>query len=353
MLQHAKGLGRVRIWKLIQQYGSPQKVIEAGLDEKKGFLFNRWELTDWKEDWERVQEAEVQLISYQDPSYPKNLLKISNFPLMLYVKGALIDRDTQNLAIVGTRCATLYGKERCEEIAKELAEQGLTITSGLARGIDTAAHRGALRAKGRTIAVIGSGLGHIYPRENVSLGHEIAEHGALISEFSMKTPPNRFLFPRRNRIVSGLSLGVLLVESPIKGGGMITMRLGKEQKKPLFALPGRVDWPSFEGNHQLLKEGKAKLVENATDLLKNLSLSYSKLISKETYPHLTEEERLFLNRLPQEEKTIEELVLLTQLPIIKLNVLLIRLVLKKAIKEFPGKIYKKINRSYGENTNYC
>ncbi|NGX54684.1 MAG: hypothetical protein KR126chlam2_00299 [Chlamydiae bacterium] len=292
-----------------------------------------------KEDLELAERYGVSVISYQDPRYPKKLLTLRNFPPLLYVKGEISPEDEVAIGVIGTRNATLYGKEMAERVGGELAERGICVVSGLARGIDTAAHRGALRT-GRTIAVIGSGLANIYPRENQGLAEEIGANGAVISEFPMAMPPLRQNFPRRNRLISGLAMGLCLVESPLKGGGMITMEMGKRQGKKLFAFPGRVDWPTFEGNHRLIKEEKAKLVENGKEIAAAFSLDQN-IFRPSFKVFLTEEEKKFLALLPPEEKSIEELALLTQLPAMKLNVLLTRMVLKKTMKEFPGKIYKK------------
>ncbi len=343
ILIHSHGLGRVKIKKLIEAFGSAEKIIEAGWNPKTRLLFEKHPVSDWESDLELVEKENVHLISYPDPLYPKNLLCIPDYPLLLYVKGDLAPQDNQGLAVIGTRNATLYGKQIAEKIAAEMAASGISIISGLARGIDTAAHSGALKAKGRTVAIIGSGLSCVYPTENWGLAAKIAaEGGALISEYPMKTAPAKGLFPQRNRIVSGIAQAVCLIESPNEGGSMITMDIASHQKKQLFALPGRVDFPTFEGNHWLIKQKKAELFENSLDLLKYFNATPSKEV-KTTPPGLfTHEETQFLQKFGTEEKSIEELVLLTQLPIMQLNVLLTRLVLKKVIKEFPGKIYKKV-----------
>ena len=339
-LLHTRGLGRAKIWKLIECYGSAEEVLKVGLDAQKKVLFNKWEVQNWEEDLERAEKEKIHLITYQDSRYPKNLLQIPDFPLLLYVKGELISGDNKSLALIGTRNATLYGKQMAEKIAKELVGAGIEVVSGLARGIDTAAHQGALEGKGRTLAVIGSGLSKLYPQENRYLADKIASSGAVISEFPMEMAPSKGLFPQRNRIVSGMSQGVCLIESPIKGGAMLTMGMGEMQKKPLFAIPGRLDWPTFEGNHALLKQKRAHFFERGADLLDYFQFPQTQEIK--IYPVLTQEEQAFFSKLPAEEKSIEELVLLTQLPIMQLNVFLTRLVLKKVVKEFPGKTYKKL-----------
>jgi len=342
IMLHARGLGRTTALQLIEAYGSAENAVLQGWDPQQRLFFDKWKVADWEIDWEIAEKEKVTLLTYDQELYPKNLLKSPGFPLILYVKGTLLPSDHQSLALVGTRNATLYGKQAAETLAKEIAPCGITIVSGLARGIDTAAHEGTLKGSGRTFAVLGSGLSTIYPSENRALSSKIVDSGALISEFPMKTAPSPGLFPQRNKTISGLSLGVCLVESPLEGGGMITMRVAEQQNKTLFALPGRIDWPTFEGNHLLLKQNKARLITCSSDLLNFFNRSPMKNLTQHSQPGLTEEEIALLAKFTQQEKSVEELVLLTQLPIMQLNVLLTRLVLKKVVKEFPGKIYKKI-----------
>lgn len=340
ILSHVRGFSRKKILEYIERYGSAASVVEQGLHRDNRLLFDTWVVDDWEEDLELIEKEKVQLISYDNPLYPESLREIPDFPLLLYVKGVWPD-DRVGVAVIGTRFATLYGKENGRKLSHDLTKQGITIVSGLARGIDTAAHCGALEAGGRTLAIIGSGISCLYPRENQALAEKICENGAVISELSMNTPPDRRHFPKRNRIISGISRATILVESPLVGGGMLTMKLSEQYNKPCFALPGRIDWPSFEGNHRLIKEKKAELLENAEDLMSKINIPH---FSSSSPPilNLSEEERAFLDKLPPQEKNIEELVLLTQYPMMKLNVMLTRLTLRKAIKEFPGKIYKKV-----------
>jgi DNA processing protein len=259
------------------------------------------------------------------------------------MQGELLKEDQRCLAIVGTRQASVYGQEMAHRLSRELAQAGFTIVSGLARGIDTAAHRGALE-KGRTLAVLGSGLACIYPTENIALAGAIRQQGALISEFAMATPPDRQNFPQRNRIVSGMTLGTILIEAPQQSGAMLTVERALNQGRPVFALPGRVDQDSFRGNHALIKERKAELIENVEDILKNFECSLP-LVFKPTQKlpfRLEKEEEELLRQMPIQEISVEELVAHIQWPVAKLNGLLMSLVLKKIVKEYPGKIYKKI-----------
>jgi DNA processing protein len=346
-------LGSLKIRMLLQHFGSPSCVLTAkpqdvthtpGITSKIMENWGWWQHDlSWQKNLELVTKHDISLLSFTHPEYPKCLMHLSDFPVLLYIKGKIEECDQKSLAIVGTRTATSYGKEMASKIACDLASVGFTVVSGLARGIDTAAHFGALQS-GRTIAVIGSGLANIYPKENKNLADSISNKGALISEFPMVTPPLRQNFPQRNRIVGRLSLGIILIEAPEKSGAMITMAKGLSQGLKLFALPGRADCENFKGNHRLIKEGKATLIENAEDICNYFSKLFNiNKINKETdqFPSLKEEESRLFRQLPNEEISIEEIVLLTKLPISKLNILLMGLVLKKAMKELPGKMYKK------------
>jgi len=208
-------------------------------------------------------------LHFQDKDYPTNLRYVYQPPATIYLEGNIIAQDQIAIAIVGSRRATDYGLRNAERLGFELAAKGITIISGLARGVDSAAHRGALKAKGRTIAVLGSGLNKIYPPENKKLAQEVAQNGALISEFTPDTPPHRLNFPRRNRIISGLSLGVVVVEAAKRSGALITANFALEQGREVFALPGKVDSFTSGGVHDLIKEG-AKLIESTEDIIEEL-----------------------------------------------------------------------------------
>jgi DNA processing protein len=223
---------------------------------------------DWdkiKLELDRTIKAGIKIITYSDELYPAKLLNIYDRPAFLYVKGNLT-KDEINIAMVGSRQASTYGKYTTERISRELAIKGITIVSGLARGIDAAAHRGALTASGITIAVMGSGLDVIYPPENKKLYAEIVQSGAVISEYPLGTPPLASNFPARNRIISGMSYGVVVVEAGEKSGSLITARLALEQGREVFAVPGSIDSSSARGTNKLIKQG-AKLIENIDDIL--------------------------------------------------------------------------------------
>lgn len=355
ILSLTPGLGAIKGRQLIERFGSACEVIRAdnaslsefsGLSSKTYQAWGWWDRNPcWKKEIECGGAGGVQLIPYHSPAFPKPLLAFNDSPLLIWVKGNLEALNSESVAVVGTRNASLYGQEMAESISASLAGNGITVVSGLARGIDTKAHLGALKA-GKTVAVLGSGLGNIYPKENQSLAKTISETGgAVISEFSYSEPPAKHHFPKRNRIVSGMSLGALLIEAPLKSGAMITMEMAADKKKKLFALPGRADSDSFKGNHRLIKEGSAMMVESAEDLLQSIGkqfiLNGLKNINCDSSLVLEKEESELLQMMPKEELNIEDLVKITKLPIIKLNILLMGLILKQAVKEYPGKIYKK------------
>ncbi len=348
-------LGSIKIRLLIEHFGSAVTAIQAKKEDLAllpGFgakILNSWDhfihSHDIRKNLELVERFQTTIITYQDPRYPKRLLELPDHPVLLYVKGNYAKQDQRCLAIVGTRHASLYGLEMAKKISKELAQAGFTIISGLASGIDTAAHQGALEA-GRTLAILGSGISNIYPTENCDLASKITNQGALISEFPMTAPPDRTHFPQRNRIVSGMSMGTLLIEAPFRSGAMLTMNNALSQNRPLFALPGRADLDNFRGNHHLIKQRKAHLIEGSQDILNFFGELFH--LPASTPPAcsplipLEKEEVELIKKLPQEELSIDEIFKRTQLPIHQLNVLLMSLVLKKVIREYPGKIYKKI-----------
>jgi DNA processing protein len=213
----------------------------------------------------------ISLISQQDARYPELLRTIEDPPRFLFAKGEYQTSDNFAVAIVGTRHATQYGLQQAERLASELSRCGFTLISGLALGIDGAAHRGALSVEGRTIAVLGSGLLHIFPQEHHDLAENIVAHGMILSEYTPDQVPQRGMFPQRNRIISGLSLGVLIIEAPLQSGALITATLAAKQGRQIFAVPGRIDQETSRGCHQLIRDG-AVLVESVDDLLKHLSL---------------------------------------------------------------------------------
>lgn len=271
------GLGGEGARRLLKEFGSPEAVLAASVGSLRAFVKPEVAaeigkgITDealtsaltWLED------ASNCIVTLADRDYPQALLNIPDPPLLLYVKGRpdLLNRPT--LAVVGSRSATPQGLRNAEAFAKSLSDAGFCVISGMALGIDTAAHRGALCGLGSSIAVVGTGLDKVYPAANRDLAHALASQGALVSEFPLGTPPLAANFPRRNRIISGMSLGCLVVEASLQSGSLITARLALEQGREVFAIPGSIHAPQSKGCHALLKQG-AKLVEAARDILEEL-----------------------------------------------------------------------------------
>lgn len=276
------GIGPVTFKKLLTHFESLENAWSANINEFTSLGLNRPTLEQIRTqrlkinpDWqmERLAKEKIDLITIEDKNYPKLLKEIYAPPALLYVKGKFEPNDESSLAIVGTRKLTDYGRQITSLITTDLVKAGLTIISGLAKGIDTIAHQTALKAKGRTIAVLGTGIDKqsIYPTVNRYLAEEITRSGALISEFPIGTQPLAQNFPQRNRIVSGLSLGVLIIEAPMKSGALITTRNALEQNRDVFAIPGHILSPNSLGPNSLIKMG-AKLVSQADDILKELNL---------------------------------------------------------------------------------
>ncbi|MDR2756295.1 MAG: DNA-processing protein DprA [Planctomycetaceae bacterium] len=275
------GIGSMLTQRLLNRFGNAESVLnatESQLQEVEGIgskiannisqahsIYHPEVLID------QCRTNGISLISKQDVRYPQLLRTIDDPPFFLFVKGEFQASDNLAIAIVGTRNATQYGHQQAERLASELSQYGFTIISGLALGIDGAAHRGALSMEGRTIAVLGSGLLHIFPQEHHDLAENIITHGMIISEYLPDQVPQRGMFPQRNRIISGLSLGVLIIEAPLQSGALITATLAAKQRRQVFAVPGRVDQESSRGCHQLIRNG-AILVESVEDLLKHFDL---------------------------------------------------------------------------------
>jgi len=342
ILQHTPKLDRLQRRKYLEEFGSAENLVEYGLNKNKERLVNQFDISsDWKKELEICEKEEISLVAIGDPLYPTLFSKLKAPPNLLRMQGKAEALQKPIVSMVGTRNATLYGKEIAFEIASQLAYSGVVVASGLARGIDTASHKGAL-SRGETIAIIGSGLKRLYPRENEKLAESIANQGVVMSEYPLFTPPARFTFPQRNRLIAAACKGIVLIESPEKGGSMITMEYAEKENKELFTIPARLEMETFKGNFALLKEQRALLIESAADILNRLQIFSKKNKDKINIELNSEEQRLHLP-LSDGEKSINELVLLTQLPMMQLNVLLTRLILKGLVKEFPGKVYKWVN----------
>jgi DNA processing protein len=347
-------VGPVRYISLVRHFGSPQKVLDAAKDElaelpdigpviasniKKGVS---WE--DAEKQTELIDKSGVRLVNFKEEQYPKNLLSIYDPPPFLFVKGEITKEDKNAIAIVGCRSASAYGKRITENIARELADRGITIISGMARGIDSIAHNSALKDKGRTIAVFGSGLDVIYPPENRKLADKIISSGALISEFTMQTKPEAPNFPRRNRLISGLSLGVVVVEAGAKSGALLTANCALEQNREVFAIPGNLGAKTSEGTNRLIKQG-AKLVTSVEDILEELRMtiqgikSPSGIKSEEDLSHLSEKEKNIYQLLSGEPYHIDKIATQASISVSDALSLLLSLELKGMVKQLSGKMF--------------
>jgi len=346
-------IGSIRLNKLLCYFSRPEDIFAAsperlmqvaGITEKIAAKIRSFKEEELQQELALARELNLGIISQEDAEYPENLKNIPDPPLVLYVKGKLLGEDKLALAIVGSRLASLYGLTNAEHFAAQLAGLGFTIISGMARGIDTAAHRGALKAGGRTIAVIGSGFNHLYPRENKGLAERIAQNGAVLSEFPINTTPLKQNFPQRNRLISGLSLGVLVAEAARNSGALITADFALEQGREVFALPGKIDTLTSWGTHALIKQG-AKLVSGLEDILEELkSPLKEELCLKKPRPSpqikrdlLDGEESLLYNLIPKQPVALDDIIQNCNLGIPRVSVLLLSLRFKKLIQELPGK----------------
>lgn len=278
LLNMVQDIGYIRLKGLLDEFKSPENILRApveGLRSVKGIgpsiakaVKNAGSDYDVEKEIALAEKSGVVILTVFDEDYPERLKNIYDPPVILYVKGSIKKEDSLAVSIVGSRKCTYYGMNMADNIAEKLAFSGVTVVSGLARGIDTAAHKGALKS-GRTIAVLGSGLGNIYPAENKPLSEKIAQNGAVVSEFPMHMPPNKNNFPQRNRIISGLSAAVLVVEAANKSGALITADFALEQGRDVFAVPGAAGRLSSAGTNSLIKQG-AKLIDSAEDILEEL-----------------------------------------------------------------------------------
>ena len=276
-LNEIPGLGNSAFCRLLAKFGSPEEIFSASISQLREFvdddiaqkIQNGIDLEAIKPTLDWLQKDNAHLVTFADSTYPQKLLEISNPPAVLYAIGNLQWLNHPTIAMVGSRSATPQGEKNAENFAESLCNQGLCVVSGMALGIDGASHRGAIKANGATIAVVGTGLDIVYPARHRDLAHKIAERGLIISEFPLGTPSKAQNFPRRNRLISGLSLGCLVVEANIDSGSLITARLSAEQGREVFAIPGSIHSPVTKGCHQLIKQG-AKLVENVQDILEEL-----------------------------------------------------------------------------------
>lgn len=297
------------------------------------------------------RENNITIIDIESPYYPKLLKEISSPPLVLYVKGELGVLNKFSVGIVGSRNPTAYGLQNAYIFARELTMANFAVVSGLASGIDTAAHQGALALRGKTIAVLGSGLGKIYPKENRQISDKISGNGAIVSEFSFNSPPLAKHFPRRNRIIAGLSVGLLVVEAAIKSGSLITAKYALQENREIFAIPGNINNNLSVGTHQLIKQG-AKLVENIDDILVELTLYYNVVevkLPSSSYGELADEYQTVYDAVSCSVTEVDVVIKSTGLEVSLILTILTRLELDGYLNRIPGG-YVKIRRPY-ERTN--
>lgn len=341
-------IGSARLETLLGYFGRPQEIFKSGrgvLDRLLGCRISEsiasFDKCRLEKDLTQAREAGLEILTLMDPEYPRNLREIPSAPIVLYVRGRINASDSLSLGIVGSRRASFYGLSCADKFAAELSRNNLTIVSGLARGVDTCAHRGALRAGGRTIAVMGSGFNHIYPPENRALVEEIPRNGAVVSEFPMETLPLAQNFPRRNRLISGLSLGVLVTEASRNSGALITVDFALEQGRDVFAIPGRIDTSSSGGTNELLKQG-ARLVTCSQDIIEELNLDdagRTSSLAPEAKENIlcAKEAGMLYNCIGDKAVTVDELIGKTSFPAGMVLGLVLGLRLKGLVRELPGK----------------
>ncbi len=365
LLNMISGVGTVRSKVLIEYFGEPNKIFEQSIESISRIKGISEALADkiiyWEKDinlsaeLEFAQMSGTQIITLADTEYPEILKGIYDPPLCLYVRGKLPDFSYNSLAIIGSRRATIYGRKMAKHLAEEAVLTGWKVISGLAFGIDAVAHQATVDAGGITVAVLGGGLSRIHPQEHVPLARDIINTGgALISEFPMKFPVSRQSFPRRNRIVSGLSRAVLVVEAGLKSGALITANLAMDQGKDVFAVPGHVDNPQAKGCHKLIKQG-AKLTEDFNDILEDYDFlpgfapmdevnevsenEPEKIFEPSKPDNMSEDEYQIIQLLHGEAKSFDYLAGITNIPVANLNGLLTKMAMKMMLVQHPGKIY--------------
>jgi DNA processing protein len=342
------GIGRVRFNQIENHFGDLELAWKAPISALKQARLEDnviRAISTWRpkisldDEMAKLKRFGVQILTWHDDSYPAHLKEIYDYPPILYIRGRLTAADEWSLAVVGTRRATAYGRQVTEEIVTDLARNNITIISGLARGIDSVAHQAALDAGGRTIAVLACGLDIIYPAENLNLSHRIMENGALISEYPLGTKPKPEHFPRRNRILSGMSLGVLVTEAGEDSGALITADLALEQNRDVLAVPGSILSPASRGTNNLIKEG-AKLVQKCQDILEELNLRAvaQQLEFKEIIPE-SETESALLKRLSAEPTHIDSICVGSGLPVATVSSTLAMMELKGLVRSVGNMSY--------------
>ncbi len=354
-LNMLRGIGPVRVVKLLEALGSPEAILQArpqslrrvpGIGGEVSETIAAWETqVDLAGEMKRVEAFGAEVVTRSDPAYPQILREIHDPPIVLYVWGDSSVLDSRSVGVVGTRKPSLYAADCAKKLSYQMAYAGLTVASGLARGIDTAAHQAALAAKGRTVAVLGSGLENLYPPENRELAEKIAAGGgALISEFPMQTKADRQTFPMRNRIISGLSFGLLVVEAGAQSGALISANQAAEQGRSLYVIPGRIDNPTAIGSNRLIQQG-AKLVMSAQDILDDFGLLFreqQELKTPTTGATLSEAEQTVRDAIGDDETAFDTIIAKCGLPTHEVSSTLLALEMRRLVKQLPGSRFVKI-----------
>ena len=350
-------VGPIRLRHMLELFGDPESILKASADQLArvhGVGRDTAEsIADWENridltrELERIDDFDCFVVTGADPIYPNALNEIYDPPIVLYVQGTLEEKDHHGVAMVGSRMTTPYGLDTARKLSFQLAHAGVTVISGGARGIDTAAHQGCLRGGGRTLAVVGCGLDIIYPSENRSLFESISRQGAVITQFPFGRKADRQAFPIRNRIVAGMSLGTVVVEANKTSGALITANMAVDYGRQVFAVPGRIDSPRSKGCHALIKNG-AKLCESVEDILGEFEYLFpppSTCGQPDDSPSATmpvsEEESVIWRLLEANECHMDELIRGTGWPAEKVSVLLMAMEMKRLVKRLPGQVYRQ------------
>lgn len=350
-------IGPVRVRRLLDVFGSPERILAAktgeivrvdGFSEELAETISHWENhADLQRELRRIAELNLKLIPREDDLYPPLLKQIHDPPIILYVWGELTKRDHNAIGVVGSRGATAYGLAMTKKLSFQISYAGFTVISGLARGIDTAAHEAALAAKGRTVAVIGSGIGQLYPPENQALAEKIASQGAIVSEYPVDRIADKQTFPYRNRIVAGWGCGLLVVEAPARSGSLITAQQAAEQGRTVYAVPGNIDRPTSVGCNKLIQQG-ARLVTDGADILDDLMVLFPtapsppKLEEPRPAVNLTVDEQILYDALGTEESHINDITERSGLTPATVSSTLMRLEMKRLVRPLPGKRYTRV-----------
>jgi DNA processing protein len=352
-----KGIGAVRMQALIQHFGdlelawkaSPEDLAEAGLGKKViERIIQAREEVDLRKLWEKIESQGIKILTWQDESYPGRLKEIDQPPPVLYIRGEYLPDDLFAVAIVGTRRVTAYGRQITEEISSFLAANGITVISGLARGVDAIAHQTTLKAGGRTIAVLGSGVDKIYPPEHRRLAEQMMERGAVVSDYALGTPPDASNFPPRNRIISGLSLAVVVIEAGETSGALITAEFAAEQGREVFAVPGSILAPQSKGTNKLIQRGALPLL-SMSDLMQALDLTRvgEQKAARKVIPADETEARL-MNVLGSEPLHVDEIRNQAELPIEKVSATLALMELKGMVRQVGGMNYVAVREEQSD-----